>query len=248
MKKITLTFLIIFLVSCNKKKIENKMVIKIADDSLKKTENIIKSDNYKKKDTLKIIYSEHKNLLNILTILPDSTMRSWGWKKSERKQFIDDIKINECTTSSAENFSKFELIQPNTIRIQVVDGCWILSIYKVKTNNFIVITNDIVGDGNDVQTYEYINNELNYIEPKNLFGEYFNELRNGKNNLSCKELMEDFKIGLTYNFETKTKIQISNMSYSENSENNKCLKGNTLNYEFNPRMKKFEIVKINWTK
>ena len=248
MKKITLTILIIILVSCNNKKIENKIVVKNADDSLKKTENIIDTDNYKNKDTLKIVYSEHKNLLDILTILPDSTMRSWGWKKTERKQFVDNIKINKFTTSTAENFAKFELIQPNTIRIQVVDGCWILSIYKVKTNNFIVITDDIVGDGNDVQTYEYINNELNYIEPKNLFGEYFNELLSEKNNISCKELLEDFKNGLTYDFETKTKIKISNVSYSENRENNKCLKGNSLIYEFNPQMKKFKIVKINWTK
>lgn len=244
MKKIILSLLVLSLISCknNEEKSDSKISNEKVHDSTKvQTEN----DDIKKPNTLKISYSEHKNLLDILTILPDSTMGSWGWDKKDRIEFVKQIQQNNYTTGSPEHFSKISLTQPNTIGIQVVDGYWILSIYKVKTNNYIVITDDIVGDGNDLMAFEYLNGELKYIAFKNLFDHFLTTLVINQNNEKCMGFFEDNYIGFEYDFIGTKKIQISNSSLEESKS---CFKGNTLNYEFNPAIKKFNLVNIEYVK
>lgn len=244
MKKIILSLLVLTLFSC--KKNEEKSESKISNDKVKdtlKTEE--EKEDFKKQDTLKINYSDHKNLFDILTILPDSTMASWGWDKKERIEFVKQIKENNYTTGSPEHFSKISLAQPNTIQIQVVDGYWILSIYKIKANNYIVITDDVVGDGNDLLAFEYLNGELTYIPFKNIFDHFLNELLLDPNDKKCMDYFEDNYIGFEYDFIGTKKIQISNSMLEESKS---CFKGNTLNYEFNPAIKKFSLINIEYVK
>lgn len=83
MKQIILVLLVFTFISCKK---ENQ-IQKSKDlntESQSNTESIIEEKDPRKPDTLKITYQEHKNLFDILTILPDSTMASWGWPKNDR--------------------------------------------------------------------------------------------------------------------------------------------------------------------
>ncbi|QIH33815.1 hypothetical protein [Sphingobacterium sp. DR205] len=200
------------------------------------------------KDKLKIKYSEHKNLLDILTKLPTHTMESWKWSESERIKFVKFIQKNDFALSSSPYFSKFSLIGANTIGIQVVDGYWTLAIYKIKTNNYIAITDDIVGDGNDLHAFEYKDGQLSEINFVNLFDNNFfsNLLINDKD--ECEGLLEDSLIGFEYDFSQTTNIVISNSSYLKEREHQNCLKGNTMNYKFNSGTKKFDLTATYWKK
>ena len=244
MKPSALLLLILFLFSCKKNEEKNdpKITNQKAQDTLKvQTEN----DDIEKLDTLKINYLEHKNLLNILTILPDSCMRSWEWKKTDRIEYVQKIKQNNYTLPSKGHFSSIELIQPNTIHIGVVDGSWILSIYKIKPNNYIVLTDDKVGDGNEFMAFEYLNGELIYIPFKDVFDQFFTTLLINENDKKCLEYFKDNYIGFEYDFIGTKKIHITNSLLEEAKS---CFKGNTLNYEFNPEMKRFELINIENTK
>lgn len=87
MKRILLSLLILFLFSCkkNEEKDESKITNQKAQDTVKvETGN----NDIAKPDTLKINYLEHKNLLNILTLVPDSSMGSWEWKKEDRIEYV----------------------------------------------------------------------------------------------------------------------------------------------------------------
>lgn len=159
MKRLILVLLLSIFVSCKKEnqtpesKGSNK---EIQND----TESVIEEENDRKTDTLKITYQDHKNLFDILILLPDSTMSSWSWPKNDRIEFVKNIQKNNYATASRDHFSNISLIAPNTIQIGVVDGSWILSIYKKSTNNYIVLTDDKVGDGNDFHAFEYVNGKL----------------------------------------------------------------------------------------
>ncbi|MDA6069658.1 hypothetical protein NJT12_08500 [Flavobacterium sp. AC] len=238
MKQLMLSLLVLILFSCkkNEETSDSKISNKKEKDSSER-----ENDGIKKLDTLKISYYEHKNLFDILTILPDSTMASWRWNKNERIEFVKQIQKLSYTTTPAEHFSKISLTQPNTIEIQVVDGYWVLSIYKIKTNNYIVITNDVVGDGKDLHAYEYLNGELKYIPFKSLFDNLTAFLID-KNDKNCMEFLEDNQILFDYNFIGTKKIQISDSDLLEDSKD--CFKGNILNYEFNPELKKFNLINI----
>lgn len=239
MKKVLFSFLVLLVISCNKKEQQQNTT---TQDPNVKTQDTAETNETKKQDTLKIDYAEHKNLLEILTLLPDSTMRSWGWSKKERIEFVKDIQKNKFTTGAPEHFSSIKLAQPNTIEIQVVDGLWIFSIYKIKPNNYIVITDDIVGDGNDLLAFEYKDGALEYIPFEDLFDNFLTALLINKDDKNCIDLLEENNIGFEYLFTGTKKIEIANSSLTEG--NNECFKGNSLNYVFNPELKKFELKTI----
>lgn len=243
MKKLT-SILIIFLVlnSCKK----NERVLKADEiknvDKLKnpKKETDIVENSSKYRDTLEINYLGHKNLLEILKILPDSTMASWGWKASDRVNFVDFIEKNNFTIDSTEQYQNIKIIKPNTIGIQIVDGYWTLSIYKVNPNNYIVITDDIVGGGNDIKTFEFINGKL--ISKKiNFFKRYLSQIL--KEDSKCLELLEDNNLFFEYNFEDESKIIIKNLILSDEDKN--CFKGNILHYKLNLKSQNFDLIKVD---
>lgn len=193
------------------------------------------------------LYNEHKNLFNILCLLPKSAMNSWEWTEADRKNFVDYVKTNNKVPSKHPNFRSFNFVGPNSIQIQVVDGVWTLSIYKIGTNQYIALTDDIVGDGNTIKAFEYSNSHLQNIElSKILNTNSFNNLLLNNNNLSCKEMLEDNAIGFSYDFSDKSVIKISNTSLTE-KENKNCLLGNTLTYEFKPDKKRFDLLSKTWT-
>lgn len=244
LKRIVMSLLVLFLFSCkkNEEKSELKISNKKSQDTLKTNE---KNEDFEKQDTLKINYLEHKNLLDILAILPDSSMGSWEWDKMERVEFVKKIQKNNYTMPPRSRFSTISLIQPNTLGIQVVDGYWILSIYKVKANNYIVIADDIVGDGNQFMAFEYLDGQLKYIPFKNIFDHFLTTLIIDPTDEKCVEFFEDNYIGFEYDFIGTKKIHIKNSLLEESKS---CFKGNTLNYEFNPAIKKFELVNIEYVK
>lgn len=238
MKQLILSLLVVFLFSC--KKNDEKADSKISDEKTKESSER-ENDGIRALDTLRISYQEHKNLFDILTILPDSTMASWRWDKKERIEFVKQIQKLNYTTTPAEHFAKISLTQPNTLQIQVVDGYWVLSIYKVKANNYIVITNDVVGDGKDLHAFEYLNGELKHIPFKSLF-DNLTALLIDKNDKKCMEFLEDNRILFDYDFIGTKKIQISDSNLLEESKD--CFKGSIFNYEFSPELKKFNLISI----
>ncbi|MFC0779844.1 hypothetical protein [Flavobacterium sp. HJSW_4] len=237
--KYSIACLLIFtLFSCKK---EEKKELRIPKKEIQvNAEN--NEDTLEVPDTLKISYDEHKNLFDIITILPDSTFSSWEWPKSDRIEFVKKVKKNNYIATTSRFMWKFALIAPNTLQIQIVDGAWVLSIYKIKPNNYIVITDDIVGDGNDFHAFEYENGQLTNIPFRDLFDHFITALVIDPNDEKCMEIFDDNRILFEYSYIGTKKIKMSNSYLDENKD---CFKGNTLNYEFNPLIKKFNLIKID---
>ncbi|WP_316823695.1 hypothetical protein [Pedobacter miscanthi] len=196
-------------------------------------------------DTIKINFEQHKDILKIIPLLPDSAMGSWEWKKDERIKTIDFIKAHHYFIDTTKLYNNIKVIKSYYFRTQVVDGSWSISAYKIENDHFIVITNDMVGDGNDLNVYEFDQNTLKPIGIKNILGDYFQELLVDKQGEQCTKTLEDNEITFSYDFERKDLIEISS-DYFSKKENSDCLKGNTLKYQFNTTLKKFELIEILW--
>lgn len=98
-----------------------------------------------------------------------------------------------------------------------------------------------MGDGNQFMAFEYLNGQLTYIPFKDVFDPFFTTLLINENDEKCLEYFKDNYIGFEYDFIGTKKIHITNSLLEEAKS---CFKGNTLNYEFNPVMKKFNLIKI----
>jgi hypothetical protein len=237
-------FFLLLLISCNNKKAEN--TVKENNKSLKtEVRNAQIEQKVQSSDTIKINYNENKEILEILKLLPNKSMESWEWIKSEREEMVQSISRNNYFIDTTPNYNTIKHIKTNTICTQVVDGSWTMSIYKIAQNNYIVITDDMVGDGNDLMSFEYKNGSLKEIEFSSLFNGLQKNLLKNPDAKECAELLEDNLLTFDYNFNEKQKVTISSLFFKK-GKNENCLKGNTLNYKFIPELKKFELQSITW--
>ncbi|MDR6564601.1 MULTISPECIES: hypothetical protein [unclassified Arcicella] len=238
-------FFTFLLISCKDKKQEQQALVENDTTAVQTTQEFSNTEN-KLPDTIKVDYSTHKDLLHILTLLPDSAMIDWEWKPNDRGAFVKLIKQNNFVVDTTELHLALTFIKPNTLRMIVVDGSWSLSIYKIKPNNYIVIA-DAINDGEILTAFEYDSGKLKAIKIKDLFGDIFPALLNDKNDTKCKALLNEKSPWFDYNLQDTTKVEISNSYDFREKESKGCFKGNTLNYEFNPTTKKFDLVGIKWT-
>lgn len=198
------------------------------------------------RDTIAIDYSKHEKLLTVLKLLPESTMNSWEWSKKDREKTVECIEQNNFIIDSTKLYHNINYIKPNTMCIQVVDGLWTLSLYEFQKNHYFIVTNDIVGDGNDVQTFNFINNEIVPLKMINWFdGAGYKLLKQNDVN-ECHQVIEDNFLSFNYDFSHKSEIKISSWLTQNDSEG--CLKGNTIKYKLNKQTKTFDVVDIYWKK
>ena len=172
-------------------------------------------------------------------------MRSWEWSKEDRNTTVESIVNNNYFIDSTETYNNIKYINPNTLGIQVIDGFWTLSIYEFNENHSFVVTNDIVGDGNDIQTFVFINNRLTPTKMINWFDKFYSDLRLN-NTEKCVEFIENNQLSFNYDFTNPNIVIISSWLTQEEAQN--CLKGNSIKYKLNKKNKTFDIVDIYWKK
>ncbi|PHS08592.1 MAG: hypothetical protein COA88_06410 [Kordia sp.] len=140
-------------------------------------------------------------------------------------------------------YNNIKYLKPNTLGIQVVDGFWTLSIYEFNENHSFIVTNNIVGDRNNIQTFNFINNKITPLKMINWFGGFEYKLLIN-NTTDCIELLENNLVSYNYNFSDKDIVEISGALNKEESEN--CFKGNTIKYKLNKKDRTFDIVDVYW--
>lgn len=206
--------------------------------------NIHEIRHEKYKDTLTIDYLMHKKILEILKVLPKETMDSWEWTKEERIKTVDFIAKNNYLIDSTEMYNNIKYIKPNTLGIQVVDGFWTLSIFELSSEKYIIITNDIVGDGKDINTFVLNKGNLVEIEFEKLFGKGINNLLKNQSE-ECLLEMEDMFLTFDYNFSDSSLVKITSWGIDK-SESTNCFKGNVIEFRLDKVKELFEIEKIYW--
>ncbi|TDQ06190.1 hypothetical protein [Pedobacter metabolipauper] len=195
---------------------------------------------------IKIDYQENQSILNILPLLPDSSMASWGWKKEEREGMVRSLATSNQFTDTTENYNTIRKVTPHYFETQVVDGVWTASLYKVSENHYIVITNDMVGDGSDVNAFEVKGKQITALSMDHLIGADPGNLLLKNSNEACKSLLDDYGM-FTYDFSDPNLISISS-SYFTKKANAECFNGNEITFKFNPKIKRFDLVKTSWGK
>ena len=248
--KITiLLILFIGLTACNPEIKTEPAKIKIKKDQPLPIEESISEviQETKFADTIHINYSEHKTLLNILKILPESTMESWAWSKKDREKTVAFIEKNNFLIDSTEMYNNIKYIKPNTIGIQVVDGFWTLSIYDYLDGNYFIVTNDIVGDGNDIRTFNFSNNKIIPLKMINWFDGFEYNFLLDIDSTKCIELLKENELTYDYDFSDENIITISSWLINKKESEN-CLLGNSIQYKLNRADRTFDILDIYWKK
>lgn len=221
--------------------------VKQEKDTTTNTDNLdkdaVKPALFSKKIT--IDYNENKEILEILPLLPDSAMRSWEWKKTERLELLQSVKTQNYYIDTTKDYNDILVVTPNYFETQVVDGVWRVAAYKITENNYIIITDDVVGDGNDLKAFELKDQKLTALSMKSLLGDYLDTFLIDSNSEKCKTLFEENQGFFDYDLSEKNKFIVYS-TYLKKKENESCVKGNRLNFVFHAELKKFELEKAIW--
>lgn len=247
MNKFLILFLTITLISCKNETQEKT----ITTSETKDTTKISSTNQEEKLDTnnkVGIDFNKNKELLDIILLLPDSTFSSWEWKLKDRMKWYNEIKTNNSYIDNESQYFNQKYFKPTEAGFSIVDGFWSINIYKTTENSHIVITDDIVGDGNSLCIYEVKANKIKkYLNEKTIFSD-FKKLLKIKNPIEdCNEIFEELDNPIfNYDFSNKNKIEIESSWYLTEDEYKNCLNGNSILYNFNPKTKKFEVEKLYW--
>lgn len=253
--KIYYTFLLSYLIllaSCNSAETDQQAN---KSDSLRNTVESATLPNEKLQtitvkakysEIIKIDYLKNKEILDILPLLPDSAMASWEWKKEEREGWVRSLAANNQFTDTTENYNTINKLTPNYFETLVVDGLWTAALYKLSENHYIVITNDIVGDGYDINAFEVKDQQIQAISVDNLIGAKPGNLLLKNNSEKCKSFISEKDMGMfTYDFSDPDIIRIY-CYYLTKKESSACFKGNEVTFKFNKDLKRFDFVKTSW--
>ncbi|WEK18258.1 MAG: hypothetical protein P0Y49_15815 [Candidatus Pedobacter colombiensis] len=195
---------------------------------------------------IKIDYQKNKEILDILPLLPDSAMATWEWKKEEREGMVRSLADNNQFADTTENFNTITKLTPNYFETSVVDGYWTASLYKVSENHYIVITNDVQGDGYKINAFEVKDQQITALSLDNLIGANPGNLLLKNNSEKCKSVISEEEMGMfTYNLSNPNLISIS-CYYLTKKANSDCFKGNEVILKFNKNLKRFDFIKVDW--
>lgn len=247
MKQISILFLALALISCTNQNKNDKEIISELKDTIK-TETAVDTNKVDSKNKVEVDFEKNKDLLNIILLLPKESFSSWGWELEDRKKWYNEIKTNNYYIDTDPQFFTQQYLEPHQAGFTIVDGSWSINIYKTTENSYIVITDDKVGDGNELNIYEVKSNKLKKFSDENtLFSNYKELLKNKNNQANCIEKFEELEDPIfTFDFSIKNKIEIESSWVITKEEYGDCFTANAILYNFNPKTKKFEIEKTYW--
>jgi hypothetical protein len=247
MKQLIFMILTLTILSCENKTQNSVSTNSKHEDTLKieKTENLNKSNSINK---VEIHYNKNKDLLDIILLLPDSAFPSWEWTLNDRIKWYNEIKENNFYTDDNPDYFNLKYFEPNKAGFTIVDGFWSINIYKTVENSYIVITDDIVGDGNSLNFYEVKSNKIKkYLDEKTIFSNFTELLKKKDNTENCGEIFEEMSDPIfEFDFRIENIVEIESSWYLTKENYETCLTGNAIIYKFNSETKKFEIEKIYW--
>lgn len=247
MKILLILLLILTIISCENRSQDSSSMTSKSKDKLK-VENMDNSRLSSSKNKIEIEFDKNKDLLDIILLLPDSAFSSWEWTLEDRISWYNEIKAHNYYIDDNPDFFNQKYFYPNQAGYTIVDGFWSINIYKTADNSFIVITNDIVGDGNLLNFYEVKSGSLKkYLDEKIIFSNFKEQLKKKENMEYCEEKYEEMNDPIfVYDFTCSNKVQIESSLYLNKENYETCLNGNAIIYTFNPKTKKFEIEEIYW--
>ncbi|MVO10688.1 hypothetical protein GOQ30_16050 [Flavobacterium sp. TP390] len=244
MKVLQLIFILILGVSCRENLRDNLNVKKESNDTIslvkKKSEDSI---NQK----IALDFNKHKDLLDIILLLPDSSFSSWEWKLEDRKKWYNEIKSNNFYIDNDPLYFNQKFFESTKAGFSIVDGFWTITLFKADDDSYVVVLNDKVGDGNNVTFYEVKNNAIEEsISNKAIFTNFTDAFKSTKKgNGNCIDLFEEMNYPV-YDFTIGETIQIIILDSFIEEYGKDCLLGNTQIYYFNSSTKQFELQKIDW--
>ncbi len=188
--------------------------------------DLIKKIEYQKK-----LSQPRIKMLELLTTLEGNSMGSWDWSKADRVKYVNDCKKVGYLINDNSGMVQKRFINDNHLFVQVIDGGWEFVVIPINDNKFFILINDIVGGGNNFDSYLSDENKTHKLNEK-IFPENWEYNFNPKGE-NCEFPASPFMFDFTINDET---ISVENWE-------DECLIKKKLIFKFDKKKLKYELIK-----
>ena len=196
-------------------------------------------------DTVRIDAAANRDMMIILSILPDSIIRTFSWTRKQRIEQRSSVEQNGYFLDSLHIFKKANTFKNNHINLTLGNGNFLLTTYQIRDGHYVILTTETIQGKQTLKAYELYRDTAEPFSLDDLLGKYALDFMTDASSQSCLQMLYDHPPAFNYQISDDDKVKISIMNY-EKSNAKGCLKGNRMELKFNPIKSPFDIVSLNW--
>lgn len=196
-------------------------------------------------DTINVDRMANRDMMIILSILPDTLSKSFQWTRMQRGTMRESVEKNGFLVDSNEVFKTVNIFKNNHIDLTLPDGKFLLTTYQIRDGHYVIVTVETVKERQTVHAYEVYKSSAAELNLDELLGKYSLNFMVDPSNQTCLGMLYDKNpiFNFTISEDDTLKIKINN--YKEGNAKG-CLKGNLMTLKFNNKKMPFDVQEISW--
>lgn len=196
-------------------------------------------------DTIKVDRVANRDMMIILSILPDTLCKSFKWTRAQRGTMRESVEKNGYLVDSSSVFKSVNMFKNNHIDLTLPAGSFLLTTYQIRDGYYVIITVENIKSRQTVHAYELYKFSSAALNLDELLGKYSLSYMVDPSSQSCLGMLYDKNPNFDFLISADDKVKIKINNYDEDDSKG-CLKGNLLTLKFNKIKMPFDIESITW--
>jgi hypothetical protein len=187
----------------------------------------------------------NRDMMIILSILPDSLSKSFQWTRAQRGQMRKSVEKHGYMIDSNEVFQSVNSFKNNHINLTLPNGKFLLTTYQISDGHYVILTVETVKEKQSVRAYELYKSSAADLSLDELLGKYSLSYMADPSSQSCLGMLFEKNPDFDFLISDDDKVRIKIKNYAEDNSKG-CLKGNLMTLKFNRVKMPFDIESISW--
>ncbi len=204
------------------------------------------SDNNTTPDTVRLDAVKNRDMLIILSILPDSITKTFPWTREQRRNLRAQLDSQKYYLDSAHHFSQLKKFENNHIEFGSKDNSFSMTAYQIRDGHYVILAKDEIEGKQTINAYELYKNSAENMPLNEILGKYNYMFLKDASSQSCLGMFYEKNPIFDFDIADPSIVIIKLKNYSE-SDSKDCIKGNELSLRFNVRTHPFDVAGIKWS-
>ncbi|MHA4895697.1 hypothetical protein ACXZ1K_13170 [Pedobacter sp. PWIIR3] len=196
-------------------------------------------------DTVRLDAVKNRDMLIILSILPDSITKTLDWTRADRYKLRQQLDSQSYYIDSAHIFSNLKKFENNQIAFDTDSGDFTMTAYQISDGHYLILCKDDIDGKQYLTSHEVYKNTSAVMDLDLSVGKYKYIFLKDASSATCLGMFYEKNPEFDYDITDPSILKIKLKNYSQ-TDSKDCLKGNELTLKFNQRNYPFDIIGIKW--
>lgn len=198
-----------------------------------------------KPDTINVDRVANRDMMIILSFLPDTLTKSFQWTRMQRWIMRESVEKNGFLVDSNEVFKTVNIFKNNYIDLTLPNGKFQLTTYQIRDGHYVIVTVETFKEKQTVHAYEIYKSSASELNLDELLGKYSLNFMVDPSNQTCLGMLYDKNPIFNFTISDGDMLKIKINNYEEGNAKG-CLKGNLMTLKFNRKKMPFDLQEISW--